>query len=81
VGAVVEEEEEEEELVVKSRRGTSLGFCSEDVESAFNYAGVPTSHPNGSESILILYSIIRPIFITQIMPLCLVYEIYNKVVI
>lgn len=77
MGAVVEEEE----VVVKPRRGTSLGFCSEDVECAFYYAGVPTRHPNGSESILILYSIIRPIFITQIMPLCLVYEIYNKVVI
>lgn len=68
-------------MVVKPWRGTSLGFCSEDAECAFYYAGVPASHPNGPESILILYSIIRPIFITQIMPLCLVYEIYNKVVI
>lgn len=76
MGAVVEEE-----VVVKPRRGTSLGFCSEDVECAFCYAGVPTSHPNGSESILILHSIISLIFITQIMPLCLVYEIYKKVVI
>lgn len=76
VGAVVEEE-----VVVKPRRGTSLGFCSEDAECAFYYAGVPTSHPNGSQSILILHSIISPIFITQIMPLCLVYEIRNKVVI
>jgi hypothetical protein len=75
VGAV------EEEVVVKPRRGTSLGFCSEDAECVFYYAGVPTSHPNGPESILISYSIIRPIFITQVMPLCLVYEIYNKVVI
>jgi hypothetical protein len=55
-----------------------LRFCSEDAECTFYYAGVSTGHPKGADSILNLYSIIRPIFITQIMPLCLVHELITK---
>lgn len=58
-----------------------MSFCLEDTECAFYYAGVSTGHPKGAESILILYSVITSIFITEIMQLCLVHEIQNKVVI